>query len=79
VPLVGEQAGVDLHGDLVVEGKTTGPLDQLVDDAVPDAAELVRQVGGAVIQQVIHVLKIKFMRILAADISFEALRLIKMN
>jgi len=56
VPLVRQQAGVDLHGDLVVEGKAAGPLDQLVDDAVADAAELVRQVGGAVVQQVVHVL-----------------------
>jgi len=56
VPLVRQQARVDLHGDLVVEGKAAGPLDQLVDDPVADAAELVRQVRGAVVQQVIHVL-----------------------
>ena len=57
VPLVGQQARVDLHGDLVVEGQAAGPLDQLVVDPVPDAAELVRQVGGAVVQQVVHVLQ----------------------
>ncbi len=56
VPLVRQQAGVDLHRDLVVEGEAAGPLHQLVDDAVADAAELVRQVGGAVVQQVVHVL-----------------------
>ena len=41
VPLVGEEAGVELDGDLLVEGQPPGPLDQLEDDAVADAAKFV--------------------------------------
>ena len=41
VPLVGEEAGVQLDGDLLVEGQPPGPLDQLEDDAVADAAKFV--------------------------------------
>ena len=41
VPLVGEEAGVQLDRDFLVEGKPPGPLDQLEDDAVADAAKFV--------------------------------------
>ena len=44
VPLVGEQPGVQLHRDLLVEREPPGPLHQLEHDAVADAAEFVRQV-----------------------------------
>ena len=57
VPLVGEEPGVQLHGDLGVEGEAPGPLHQLEHDPVPDAAQLVRQLAGRVVQQVRYVLK----------------------
>ena len=41
MPLVGEEAGVELDGDLLVEGQPPGPLDQFEDDAVADAAKFV--------------------------------------
>ena len=56
VPLVGEQLRVDLDRDLLVEGQPPGPLDQLVHDGVADLAQLARQVGRAVVQQLAHVL-----------------------
>ena len=57
VPLVGEEPGVQLHGDLGVEGEAPGPLHQLEHDPVSDAAQLVRQLTGRVVQQVRYVLK----------------------
>ena len=41
VPLVGEEAGVQLDGDLLVEGQPSGPLDQFEDDSVADAAKFI--------------------------------------
>ena len=49
VPLVGEQPGVQLHRDLLVEREPPGPLHQLEHDAVADAAEFVRQVRRVVV------------------------------
>ena len=41
VPLVGEEAGVQLDGDLLVEGQPSGPLDQFEDDSVANAAKFI--------------------------------------
>ena len=41
VPLVGEEAGVQLDGDLLLEGQPSGPLDQFEDDAVADGAKFI--------------------------------------
>ena len=56
VPLVGEEAGVDVDGDILVEGQAPRPLHQLHHDVVSDPAEAVRQLSVAVVQQVVHVL-----------------------
>ena len=41
VPLVGQQPGVDLHGDLSVEWKFPSPVDQLEDNPVSNPTQLV--------------------------------------
>ena len=41
VPLVGQQPGVDLNGNLIVEWKLSGPVNELEDNPVPDTAQLV--------------------------------------
>ena len=77
VPLVGEEPGVQLHGDLGVEGEAPGPLHQLEHDPVPDAAQLVRQLTGRVVQQVRYVLKQWVSVILFTKCSFPFLERMK--
>ena len=59
VPLVGEQAGVRVDGDVLVEGQAPRPLNQLHHDVVSDQAQAVRELSVAVVQQVVHVLKVQ--------------------
>ena len=44
VPLVGQQPGVDLDGNLRVEGELPCPADQLQDNSVSNLTELLWQV-----------------------------------
>ena len=44
VPLVGQQTGVDLNGNLRVEGKLPRPADQLQDNSVSNLTQLLWQV-----------------------------------
>ena len=56
VPLVRQQPGGQVDGQLAEEGQPPGPLDQLVDDGVSDLAELLLQVGLLLVQQLGNVL-----------------------
>ena len=57
VPLVRQQLGVDVHGNVVVERKATGPLNQLVHDRVADLAELLLKVRSVLVQEFANILK----------------------
>ena len=57
VPLVGEETGVEFHRNLLVEGQPPGPLDQLQDDPVADATQLVGEIRGRVVEEVSNVLR----------------------
>ncbi len=57
VPLVGQQLGVDVHGEVRVEGQSAGPLDQLVHDGVADLAQLLLEVRAVLVQQLANVLR----------------------
>jgi hypothetical protein len=56
VPLVGQQPGGQVDGELAEEGQPPGPLDQLVDNGVSNLAELLFQVGLLLVQQLGNVL-----------------------
>jgi hypothetical protein len=56
VPLVRQQPGGQVNGQLAEEGQPPGPLDQLVDDGVSDLAELLFQVRLLLVQQLGNVL-----------------------
>jgi hypothetical protein len=53
---VRQQPGGQVDGQLAEEGQPPGPLDQLVDDGVPDLAQLLFQVGLLLVQQLGNVL-----------------------
>ena len=59
VPLVGQQPGVDLNGNLRVEGKLPRPADQLQDNSVSNLTQLLRQVRSTLIQKISDILREK--------------------
>ena len=42
VPFVGQQPGVNFHGNLIVKWQSSSPLNKFDDDSVSDAAQFVR-------------------------------------
>ena len=57
VPLVSQEPRVDVHGELVIEGKSARPLDQFVHDGVSDLTELLLEICRVLVQQLSDVLK----------------------
>ena len=57
VPLVRQQLGVDVHGKILVERQSAGPLDEFVHDRVSDLAQLLLKVSRVLVQELANILE----------------------